>query len=618
MRQLGPRCLTSGACELRLQSCVWGAAWLRGVEASAAAAHNISLYALMKRAGTAVFDACRHNYPNKRHWLVLCGAGNNGGDGFVVARLAAANAGLRVTVVTAMSKSKNGMPPEATAAFAALKEYMMERQQQEEEKRGKEEEKQKVEDETMMGKECIMSGGGVTIKDAQSWQTEKIADDIDLVVDGLLGTGINGAPRAEYAALIDRINSLSVPRVAIDIPSGLNAETGAVEGACVRADHTVTFIALKPGLFTARARDFVGKLHYNCLELGEWMLAEERQKDLFCRRLTHSHLQELIPYARSPCSHKGANGKLLLIGGDYGFGGAIIMAAEAALRTGAGLVRVLTRAEHMTPLLCRCPEVMVRELNPASLQEGLEWATSLAVGPGLGQDEWGQTIIEKVQAYCQAHVEEKPSVWDADALNILASRKQQRRNNTEETKKEEEKEKEEGIKYIDRLKTRILTPHPGEAARLLNCSIADVERNRFQAAKEIATRYGGVVLLKGPGTVLYTAEEEKEEEKTNNIMNISTTSNPLLLPHCVIADVGNSGMASGGMGDVLTGVIAGLLAQRMSIWSAACVGCLVHGTAADLAVAAHNGERGLTATMLFNHIHTCVNPNGICKQNACL
>ncbi|KAH9597937.1 YjeF N-terminal domain [Trypanosoma melophagium] len=591
MRQLRPRCLTNGTCELRLQSCVWGAAWLRGAEAKAAAAYNITLYELMKRAGGVVFDVCRRSYPTARHWLVLCGAGNNGGDGYVVARLAAANAGLRVTVVTAASKSKHALPAEASAAFTALKEYM-EQQQQQREKEEKEKEKEEI-----LQKAC----GRVTIQDAHAWQAETIADDIDLIVDGLLGTGISGAPRAEFAALIDCINALSVPRVAIDIPSGLNAETGAVEGACVRADHTVTFIALKPGLFTGRARDYVGKLHYNTLELNDWMLAAERQKEICCRRLFHAHLQTLLlPHARSPCSHKGANGKVLLIGGDHGFGGAIIMAAEAALRTGAGLVRVLTRAEHTMPLLCRCPEVMVSELNEISLQEGLQWASCIAVGPGIGQGEWGKKIIEEVQRYSEAvTMEEKPSVWDADALNILASHKQQRN-----TKEEGEKGKEEGVKYIKPLKTRILTPHPGEAARLLNCSIADVERDRFHAAKAIATRYGGVVLLKGPGTVLYAAEDAETQ------VGLST-SNELLLPRCVIADVGNSGMATGGMGDVLTGIIAGLLGQRMSVWSAACTGCLVHGTAADLAVAAQGGERGLTATMLFDHIHSCVNPHGM-------
>ncbi|KEG12733.1 putative protein kinase [Trypanosoma grayi] len=550
--RLPSRCLVSGLHEQILQSSVWSAAWLRNAEVEAARSQNITLYQLMQRAGEAAFNVFRREYPASKHWLILCGSGNNGGDGFEIARLAL-NANIRVTVVAV--KASKSLPPEATAAQAAL-----------------------------------LKRGGATVHEAQAWMGNAVANDVDLVVDGLLGTGIGGAPRDDYARLIEHINSLHAPRVAIDIPSGLNAETGAVDGACVRAEHTVSFIALKPGLFTGRARDFVGRLHYNCLQLGEWMLAAERQQEKLCCRLTSSHLQLLLSQPRSPCSHKGVNGKVVLVGGDVGFGGAIVMAAEASLRTGAGLVRAVTRAEHALPLMCRCPEVMTEAMTESNLQEALEWATCVAVGPGLGQREWGKQALAQVLAYCQQHPE-KPSVWDADALNIISAHQQ-------------------GPPV--RLNSRIITPHPGEAARMLHCSVKDVERDRIRAAKELAARYGGIALLKGPGTVLHAAEDV-------DIHGVSerATSGDVCSLRCAIADVGNSGMATGGMGDVLTGVIAGLLAQQLPLWHAACTGCVVHGTAADLAATTQGGVRGLTATALFQHIPTCVNP---CEgwKSACL
>ncbi|RNF22364.1 putative protein kinase [Trypanosoma conorhini] len=549
LSKLPARCMTSGLHEKMLRSCVWSAAWLRQAEVEAARAHDITLYALMQRAGKAAFDVFRREYPASRHWLILCGSGNNGGDGYEIARLAA-DANLRVTVVAI--KGAKPLPPEATAALAALHQR-----------------------------------GGVAMHDAEHWDYTATAKDVDLVVDGLLGTGIGGAPRADYARLIDWVNALPVPRVAIDIPSGLNAETGVVEGACVRAEHTVTFIALKPGLLTGRARDFTGTLHYNCLQVGEWMLAKERQEQLFCRRLSSSHLQELLAQTRSPCAHKGMNGKVVIIGGDFGFGGAIVMAAEAALRTGAGLVRVLSRPQHALPLLSRCPEVMTAELTPDNLGTALDWSTCVVVGPGLGQDKWGSTALAQVLAHCQEHPE-KPSVWDADALNLMAAGAQTQKGGAD--------------LFTAPLKSRIITPHPGEAARLLRCTTAEVEHDRFRAAQRLAETYGGVALLKGPGTVLYTAEGAEPAAA------LSGAARELLSARCVVADAGNCGMATGGAGDVLTGVIAGLLAQQFPQWHAACVGCLVHGTAGDLAAAAQGGVRGLRATALLEHLTTCVNP----------
>ncbi|RNE98724.1 putative protein kinase [Trypanosoma rangeli] len=570
LSRLPARCVAPGDYGKLLQTCVWRASWLREMEVEAAREWDVSLHTVMNWAAHAAFFAIRSEYSPLRRWLILCGGGNNGGDGYTIARIAA-DAGFLVTVLSI--KGTKPLPPEATAAYAEL-----------------------------------VKKGNVPIYEVENWSDAAVSESFDLVVDALLGIGITGAPRGVYARCIDWANTLNAPRVAIDIPSGLNAETGSVEGPCIRAESTVTFIALKPGLLTGRARDYVGRLHYSYLPFGSWFLESERQEQLFCRRLSSLHL-DWIMHPRSPCAHKGMNGKLIIIGGDIGFGGAVMMAAEAGLCTGAGLIRVLSRAQHAMTLLSRCPEVMVEELTEANLQKGLEWSTCVAVGPGLGQGEWGCEALAKVLAYCQQHPE-KPSVWDADALNIMAAQLQKGGENP----------------FATPLANRIITPHPGEAARLLQCTIDEVEKDRFQAVKRLAETYGGVALLKGPGTVLYTAEGIDPavlkgpgtvlytDEGIDPAFAPLTTAHSLLSMRYVLVDAGNSGMATGGFGDVLTGVIAGLLAQKFSEWYAACVGCLVHGTAGDLAAEVQGGERGLRATSLLKHIPVCVNLPPKCES----
>ncbi|MDA6076380.1 NAD(P)H-hydrate dehydratase [Edwardsiella anguillarum] len=304
-----------------------------------------------------------------------------------------------------------------------------------------------------------------------------------------------------YDALISAINAHPAPVLSIDLPSGLNADTGAAAGAVVRADHTQSFICLKPGLLTGLARAVVGQLHCDPLGLTVWLA----QQDWPLLRLDgHCLPRWLVP--RSPLAHKGDNGRLLLIGGDSGMGGAIRLAGQAALRSGAGLVRVLTRAEHVAPLLAAAPELMVKALGPDTLREALSWAEAVVVGPGLGQGEWGQMALAALASV------RKPMLWDADALNLLSG-------------------------APSACEWRVMTPHPGEAARLLGCDIADVESDRPAAVRALQRRYGGVAILKGAGTLI--ADNAR----------------------CAIADIGNPGMASGGMGDILSGIIGGLLAQ---------------------------------------------------------
>lgn len=487
---------------------VWPAQALPRLEQEGADALGVTLYELMQRAGQAAFTLARETYPLSRHWLVLCGTGNNGGDGYVVARLAQA-AGIQVSLIAL--ENHKPLPEEADAARGAW----------------------------------LHAGGTIHASNAV-WP-----ESIDIIIDGLSGTGLRSAPRDATAALIDHANAHPAPVMALDIPSGLLAQTGATPGAVINAAMTLTFIALKPGLLTGNARDVAGELHYHALGLEKWLAGQEAPWARFDGiQLAHW----LKP--RRPTSNKGDHGKLLIVGGDHGTAGAIRMTGEAALRAGAGLVRILTRKENIAPIITARPELMVQELTPENLDDNLQWADVVVVGPGLGQQKWGQQALHKIENF------RKLMLWDADALNLLAINPDTRHN-------------------------RLLTPHPGEAARLLNTSVAEIESDRLLSAQRLVKQYGGTVVLKGAGTVIASHEGALG-----------------------IVDAGNAGMASGGMGDVLSGIIGALLAQKLSLYEAACAGCVAHGVAADK-LAARYGTRGMLATDLFSTLVRVVNPDVI-------
>jgi NAD(P)H-hydrate epimerase len=315
----------------------------------------------------------------------------------------------------------------------------------------------------------------------------------------------------------------------------------------VRASATLCFIGLKAGCFTGKGRDYAGEVLWDGLGLPEALFT---RVEPLAQRLDARCLQGLTPRGRT--THKGECGHVLVVGGDYGFSGAARMAAEAAARAGAGLVSVATRAEHVDPLVGARPELMVHGITHAeALSPLLARATVIAVGPGLGRDDWGRSLLGKVLE------SSKPLVVDADALNLLA----------EETTRRER---------------WVLTPHAGEAGRLLGCSSAEIEADRFTAAASLQASFGGVVVLKGAGTVVLDGSGRVG-----------------------VCTLGNPGMASGGMGDVLTGVIAALLAQGWGVAEAARLGTCLHGAAAD--AAAQEGERGLLATDLMPHLRRLAN-----------
>ncbi len=492
-------------CHGSLPEQLYRAADVRELDRTAIEALGIPGYVLMRRAGRAVFEWARARWPQARRWLVVAGAGNNGGDGYVVGRLAR-QAGLDAWVVQAGD-------PERLRGDAA-----------------------------QARSDYLVSGG----REAP-WSEEALPD-ADLLVDALLGTGLDRPVSGPFRALVEAMNAHPAPVMAVDIPSGLHADTGAVLGDAVRAAATMTFIGLKQGLFTGVAPEHTGIVRFDDLGVPPETYEAVRPAARLLRWAARSRLPR-----RPRTAHKGCFGHVLVVGGDLGFAGAARLAAEAALRVGAGLVSLATRESHAPAVAGARPEIMARGVEHAEgLDALLERASVLAVGPGLGRGPWGRALFRRLLEV------DLPMVVDADGLNLLAESPRGRGE-------------------------WILTPHPGEAARLLDTTTAEVQEDRFAAAEELAHRYGGVVVLKGAGTVI---------------------AGDGAVP--AVCAGGNPGMASGGMGDVLTGLVAGLLAQGLALRAAAELGVCLHAEAADCA-AAEGGERGLLAGDLLARVRGLVN-----------
>ena len=374
----------------------------------------------------------------------------------------------------------------------------------------------------------------------------------DLVVDALFGIGLSRAPDAFATALIDAINGQPAPVLALDVPSGVDADKGSAPGKAVAASRTLQFIARHAGLHTGEALEHTGELELDALEVPTEVFSTVQPRASLLTQEALSYW--LLPRRRN--THKGESGRALCIGGDHGHGGAILLCAEAALRSGAGLLSVATREVHVPAILARRPEAMARAVESGDeLKPLFSQADAIAIGPGLGQGDWGRAMLKLALAA------EKPLVLDADALNLIAA---------------------EPCAVAD----AILTPHPGEAARLLGMDAAEVQHDRFAAAQAIAERYQAVVVLKGAGTIVAAAGQAPR-----------------------VLDAGNPGMAVGGMGDVLTGVIVALRASGMSAFDAASAGALLHSLAGD--AAAQEGERGLLPADLFLPLRHLANPPGV-------
>lgn len=483
---------------------------IRELEQLAIEKQHSSIADLMQRAGKAAWLELQENWPRARRISVVCGKGNNAGDGYVLAKLAH-EAGFHVNVLKVVDIDK--LQGAAKAAALACQQAKV----------------------PIFG-----------------FNPEKLHE-ADVIVDALLGTGLVGAVQGDFAHVIAEINAAHKPILALDLPSGLEADTGNVANIAVKADVTITFIARKCGLYTGSAREFCGRIICDDLEVDSSLFAMVRPS---AKILDLEELRSNLP-KRSRIAHKGDFGHVLVVGGNLGMGGAVRLAAEAAARVGAGLVSVATKKEHVFAINAARPELMCHGVdNCEQLNSLLANSDVVVLGPGLGQDQWAKTLLDGVINY-QRHL---PIVIDADALNLIA-------------------------KYYNggilKKNDWILTPHPGEAARLLDQTNAFIQSDRFAALSMLQKKFGGVCVLKGAGTLVTAPRSD------NNLIGI-----------CI---AGNPGMASGGMGDVLSGIIGGLVAQKMELSPAAQLGVCLHSSAADMA-AHDNGEIGLLALDLLPYV----------------
>ncbi len=491
---------------MALPVALYSTAQVRAIDAHAIQELKIPGYTLMKRAGEAALRYLRTRWPMAHRIVIVCGSGNNGGDGYVLGRFAQA-AGLTVTVLAAAEPHElRGDARQAYEDFRA-------------------------------------SDGGV-----KPFAPEQLSVG-EVIVDALLGTGLKGSVREELAAVIRAVNAAATPIFALDVPSGLDSDAGTVAGEAIRADATITFVGLKTGLFVGEGPEYAGTVFFDDLELDD---APQLGLSPRLTRIVEAEIHTALP-RRPRASNKGDFGRVLIVGSGSGMPGAARMAGEASLRVGAGLVTVAAAPENLAAIAAGRPELIcIGVTEQGGLQEALERAEVIAVGPGLGRTPWSRACLEAVLATG------KPLIVDADALNLLAEQAPAARENW------------------------ILTPHPGEAGRLLGVSAAEVQQDRLSALDRLLDRYHGTVVLKGAGTLVGAAGHPPG-----------------------LCERGNPGMATAGTGDVLTGAIAGILAQCADAWAAARVGVLVHAMAGD--AAARGGERGVLASDLLRELPHCVN-----------
>ncbi|RLV61355.1 NAD(P)H-hydrate dehydratase [Parashewanella curva] len=473
---------------------------VRQAELDASQATENGLYQLVEKAGAAAFQWLQQYKPEAKKIAVLVGSGNNGADGLVLARWLAEHE-YQVAVMGLLRPVNS-------------KEYG----------------------------QALQTLQTVNIS-IQAIELDEL-DKADVIVDALFGTGLSRPLSEEFQTLIKRINQSSAFRLSLDAPSGVNADSGFGELA-VAADATLVFGALKRGLFTYQARHFCGEVFFADIGLQEFLAGSDTL------RFDCSDIKGKLG-KRARHAHKGDFGRVSVVGGDIGMPGAVRLCAEACFRAGSGLVAVVSRPEHQHIVVTACPELMYcsAEFIDMDVYHRLGWADVLVLGPGLGRQDWGQNLFKATI------LSGKPSVIDADALNILSKEPMQQEN-------------------------WVLTPHSGEAARLLDCSVEKVEADRFSAVKQLQQKYGGVAVLKGAGTLICDGNQT------------------------IVATVGNPGLSSGGCGDVLSGIIGALMAQGLSPMKAAYTGVIVHGCAADKA--AEKGERGMIASDLMAPIREVVN-----------
>ena len=472
---------------MSLISNVYTADECRELDRLAIEEHDIPGFTLMQRAGAFVFTTIQDRWPGIRSLRVVAGSGNNAGDGYIVATLAH-QAGIETAVLqVGATKRLHG---EALLAWQQLREH------------------------------DVAIVGDLT--------------PADVVVDALLGTGARGALSQDYEEAIAQINNSQGPVVAIDVPSGVNASSGGLlTENPVNAELTCTFIGAKLGLFTGPGLRYRGDLVFTDLGVPPAVYHGVPGAPL----LDTISKRPLLP-PRDVLAHKYQFGHIVLVGGDHGMGGAVILAAEAALRTGAGLVTVLTRHEHVPAILARRPEVMVVGVDESTeLSSYLARADVLAIGPGLGQNAWGKTLLKTALTH-------RPDrcILDADALRILKSQKWTVPSGC------------------------IFTPHPGEAAFLSELTISEVQADRPNCVKDLSRKYGCTAILKGPGSLIASQGQL-----------------------CSVSQFVSGSLATAGSGDVLTGIAAAAYARCRDPVQAAEAAVSVHGASGARAIRENPG-----------------------------
>ncbi len=487
---------------------LYSAAQTRELDRIAIEEFDLLGYTLMHRAAVFSYQKLKEKWPDAESITVLCGGGNNAGDGYVLAGLAQED-GKQVSVFYLLD------PANLKADAATAYKYLQ--------------------------------ASNIT---ASKFSADALIE-ADVIVDAIFGTGLDRDVEGDFCDAINAINTTPVPVLSIDIPSGLNSDTGSIMNVAVNADVTVTFIGLKKGMFTGEGLEYSGEIKFNDLDVPEEVYQRLVKDKHSVSRLEFDDLNHILK-PRQRNSHKGHYGHVLVIGGDEGYLGAARLAAEAAARVGAGLVSIATRSSHASLLSTIRPEIMSHGVETLEeLMPLIKRANVIAIGPGLGLSEWAKLLLARV------FESELPIVIDADALNLLAEEEQSSAN-------------------------WVITPHSGEAARLLNIDTKTIQLDRFKSIHSLHEKYKGPVVLKGSGTLVVDTEGEY-----------------------FVCDAGNPGMASGGMGDVLTGVIAGLIAQGIEINHATKLGVCLHANAADRAASA--GERGMMALDLMPHLRNLVN-----------
>lgn len=499
---------------------LYSSAEIRVIEAAFTKLHPRA--SLMQRAGEAVAQLATEamvKRKTKKRVLVLAGPGNNGGDAWVAAQVL--HAKKIPVLVWALGEQKFADPAARKAHAAYLK-----------------------------------ANGVIARKCPPGAEFAAFG----LIIDGIFGIGLKRAPAGEFAEAIVAANQhrerSGAAVLAIDIPSGLSADSGRAFGEAIHADFTLTFLGLKPGLYTADGVDCCGEIHVETLEVK---LPESRGELLTCERAA-----ALIPQRRSN-SHKGNYGNVGIIGGAEGMVGAALLAARAALHMGPGKVYLGLAADKAMSVDAINPEIMLRAAKALADDSAM---TAIAIGMGLGEDKNAARLLRLALAH------KRPLVIDADALNLIASNPSIG-----------------GAFEAYAAKHRanagpqaILTPHPGEAARLLKTTSAKVQQDRIGSALKLAARFNSVIVLKGAGTVIAVPDG-----------------------HYLINTSGNPGMASGGMGDALSGMIAAFLAQGMTAFAAAQLGVYLHGAAADACLMHGMAPLGLTASEVIFEARTLLN-----------